>query len=105
MVLFTDLADPRAAETAVTCIGSLSRRHLGLVVTLTDTDLERERDRPVREIDDVYRRVAADELWTEFRTTGRTLQSRGIHVVAARADALAGETVRRYLEIKQRGLL
>ncbi len=105
VVLFTDLADPRAAETAVTCIGSLSRRHLGLVVTLTDTDLERERDRPVREIDDVYRRVAADELWTEFRTTGRTLQSRGIHVVAARADALAGETVRRYLEIKQRGLL
>lgn len=105
VVLFTELADPRAAENAVKYIGSLSRRHLGLVVTLTDTDLENERNRPVREIDDVYRRVAADELWTEFRTTTRTLRARGAHVVAARADALAGETVQRYLEIKQRGLL
>ena len=105
VVLFTELADPRAAENAVNYLGSLSRRHLGLVVTLTDTDLEKERDRPVREIDDVYRRVAADELWTEFRKTSRTLRARGVHVVAARADALAGETVRRYLEIKQRGLL
>jgi uncharacterized protein (DUF58 family) len=93
VVLFTELADPRAAENAVNYIGSLSRRHLGLVVTLTDTDLENERDRPVRDIDDVYRRVAADELWTEFRTTTRTLRARGAHVVAARADALAGETV------------
>lgn len=105
VVLFTELADPRAAENAVQYIGSLSRRHLGLVVTLTDTDLARERDRPVREIDDVFRRVAADELWTEFRTTERTLRSRGVHVVAARAGALADETVRQYLEIKQRGLL
>jgi uncharacterized protein (DUF58 family) len=105
VVLFTELADPRAAENAVNYIGSLSRRHLGLVVTLTDTDLEKERDLPVQEVDDVYRRVAADELWTEFRTTTRTLRSCGAHVVAARADALAGETVRRYLEIKQRGLL
>ncbi len=105
VVLFTELADPGAAENALKYIGSLSRRHLGLVVTLTDTDLELERDRPVREIDDVYRRVAADELWTEFRTTERTLRSRGAQVVAARAGALADETVRRYLEIKQRGLL
>jgi uncharacterized protein (DUF58 family) len=105
VVLFTELSDPRAAETVLSCFGSLSRRHLGLVVTLADTDLEKERDRPVREIDDVYRRVAADELRTEFRTTGKALRSRGVQVVSARADALAGKTVQRYLEIKQKGLL
>ena len=105
VVLFTELSDPGAAEAALRHLGSLGRKHLALVVTLADADLERERNLPVDGVDDAFRRLAADELWQVFLTTERALQARGAWVVRARADALAAETVARYVEIKRLGRL
>ena len=105
VVLFTELADPSSAEAIQRHIGGLAPRHLGLVVTLADADLEAERDLPQRNVDAVYRKVAADELWVDSRKKIRALETRGALVVRARADALAGEAVERYLEIKRRGRL
>lgn len=105
VVVFTELSDPRAAREAVRHIGALGTRHLGLVVTLADADLERERHVEVRDPVSAYRRVAADELSQDAMRTERALQARGAMVVRARADALAAETVERYVEIKRRGRL
>ena len=105
VVLFTEMAEPRSARAVVQHVGALAPRHLGLVVTLADADLEAERDLPLENSEAVYRRVAADELWTDSRRTVRELESRGAMVVKARADALAGEAIERYLEIKRRGRL
>lgn len=105
VVLFTEIADRRAANATVSHMGSLAPRHLGLVVTLADTDLEAERVRPLRGVDDAYRRLAAEELWDDALRTETALQSRGALVVRARADALAGEAVERYIAIKRSGRL
>lgn len=105
VVLFTELSDPRAANAALEHIGRLAPRHLGLVVTLADADLERERELPVADAEHAFRRVAADEVWQDRRRVERTLRTRGALVVRARADALAAEAVERYLEIKRRGRL
>lgn len=105
VVVFTELSDPRAAREAVRHIGALGSRHLGLVVTLADADLEAARhvevDGPVA----AYHRVAADELSRDALRTERALLAHGAMVVRARADALAAETVERYVEIKRRGRL
>lgn len=105
VVLFTEIADRRMAAATVSHIGSLAPRHLGLVVTLSDADLERERHRPLAGVDDAYRRLAAEELWEDSLLTESALQARGALVVRARADALAGEAVERYLAIKRMGRL
>ena len=105
VVVFTELADPRAAETVVRHIGALAPRHLGLVVTLADTDLEAERALVPEGAEDAYRRVAADELWQDSLLTEKALRSRGALVARARADALAAHAVESYLEIKRRGRL
>ncbi len=105
VVLFTEIADPRAAAAAERHVGALAPRHLGLVVSLADADLEAERDLALAAPEDVYRRVAADELWQDSRRTVRALEARGALVVRARADALAADTVERYLEVKRRGRL
>ncbi len=75
------------------------------MVSLADADLEAERDLALAAPEDVYRRVAADELWQDSRRTVRALEARGALVVRARADALAADTVERYLEVKRRGRL
>lgn len=105
VVVFTELADPRAAEAAVRHIGSLAPRHLGLAVTLADVDLEAARDLVPRNADEVFRRIAADELWQDYRRTEHSLQARGALVARANSDALAAETVESYLAIKRRGRL
>jgi uncharacterized protein (DUF58 family) len=105
VVLFSEIADPRAAEAAVRSVAALARRHLILVVTLADTDLDAERDLGVDRPQSVYRRLAAEELWLEYRRTARALESHGALLVRARADSLAAETVERYVEIKTLGRL
>jgi len=105
VVLFSEIADPRAAQQTIRHIGSLAPRHLALVVTLADTDLEAERHIDIDDADAVYRRLAADELWLESRKTVRDLESHGAQVVRARADALAAEAVERYIQIKTQGRL
>ena len=105
VVLFTEMTDRRAAEAALRSVGALAPRHLGVVVTLADADLEAELRRPLVDTEAAYRRFAADELWQDTRRAESALEAQGVLLVRARADALAGETVERYLEIKRTGRL
>jgi len=105
VVLFSEAADPRAAEMAVRSLGRLAPRHLGLMVTMADADLDAARELPIENAEAAYRRQAAEELWLEYRRTASALESRGVMLVRARADALAAAAVQRYLEVKTQGRL
>lgn len=105
VVVFTELADPRAAEMTLRHVGALAPRHLGLVVSLADGDLDRERREFPTDAQAAYRRLAADELWQDYRRAQAALESRGALVVRARANALAAEAIERYVEVKRTGRL
>ncbi len=105
VVVFTELADPRVSESVRRHLGLIARRHLGLVVTLSDTALEGVRTAIPDTAVEVWRRVVAEELTQEMLKTEGSLGARGCLVVRARTDALAAETVDRYLSIKRAGLL
>lgn len=105
VVLFSGLTDPRAAEAAVRNLGTLAPRHLALMVTMADDDLDAERRLRVRGAEAAFRRQAAEELWLEYRRTAAALESRGVLLVRARADALAAGAVQRYMEVKIQGRL
>jgi uncharacterized protein (DUF58 family) len=105
VVLFSEVGDPRAAGAAVGNLGALAPRHLGLMVTMADADLDAERHLAVETPEAAFRRQAAEELWLEYRRTAAALESRGVLLVRARADALAASSVQRYMEIKSLGRL
>jgi uncharacterized protein (DUF58 family) len=105
VVLFTELSDQRTSEAVLRSAAALIPRHLMLVVTLSDADLERERSAPLTSLDAPYRRAAAEELLQDSLRTSAELEARGALLVRARADALAGETVERYVEMKRLGRL
>ena len=77
VVVFTELADPRAAESVRRHLGRIARRHLGLVVTLADTALEKARTRIPDAAESVWRRVVAEELTQEMLKTEGSLGARG----------------------------
>jgi len=102
VVVFSELSDPRQAETIVRSMGRLAPKHLGLLVTQVDADLEAERARPIERAEDVYRRATAAELHQEIDKHLRALKARGVEVVRAPADRLAADAVTRYLDLKRR---
>jgi hypothetical protein len=49
---------------------------------------------------EVYRNVAATEMWNDYQRTLRVLRSRGILTVSVPADQLSAATINEYLRIK-----
>jgi uncharacterized protein (DUF58 family) len=105
VVLFTEVADLRASRAVVRGIASIAPRHLGLVVTLADPDLDRARRMSPVDAPGVFRKVAAEELWQDARLALSRLEARGALTISARADALAAEAVEAYLALKREGRL
>jgi hypothetical protein len=105
VVVFTELADPRAADAALKHIGALAPRHLGLAVTLADADLEAARAAVPRDADGAYQRVAAEEMWQDYRRTEQALMARGRSSRARARTRSPPRPSSAYMEIKRTGRL
>jgi uncharacterized protein (DUF58 family) len=105
VVLFTDVTEPEAASPLIQGVQYLARRHLCLVVTMRDPDLERLATVPPTETKHVYERAVARTVLDNRERTLRLLRDRGVLSLDAIADKISAEAVNRYLEIKARHLL
>lgn len=105
VAIFTDLLDPEtsAAISARTLL--LRPRHLPLVISLVDEDVERAAAAEVRSSNDAYVRYAASRLEDEYRLTALRLRNAGSLVVRAPARGLSAAAVNEYLRVKAHGLL
>jgi uncharacterized protein (DUF58 family) len=100
IVCFTDLGDPRSARHLLASVLPLRTRHLPVIVTISNSEVQNLlRRKPETEFD-VYRHIAAMEMWNDYQRTLRTLQSRGIATVSVPADQLSIALINEYLRIK-----
>jgi uncharacterized protein (DUF58 family) len=101
VVCFTDLGDPHAAESLLQAALPLMPRHLPVIVTVSNSEiLAVTRKVPENEFD-VYRHVAATEIWNDYQRTLRGLRSRGIATISVPAQELSTATINEYLRIKE----
>nr|WP_211194417.1 DUF58 domain-containing protein [Pyxidicoccus fallax] len=105
VVLFTDLVDPDASAGLLTRTLALRPRHLPVVASLLDEDLEAAATEVPREAQDAYARQAAARLEAEYRRTATTLRDAGALVVRAPARGFGAAALNAYLDVKSRGLL
>lgn len=106
LVVLTDLSDAITAESFVESIELVSRQHLVLVVSLRPVGVRPLFDRePVREVAEVFGRIAGQMVWDDLSEVGRRLGRIGAHFIVPDADELAGDVVANYLSIKGRQLL
>jgi uncharacterized protein (DUF58 family) len=104
-VLFTDVIDRVASEAMVAHVSSLRPRHLPLVVTLRNPDLDRAAtERPVA-VGEAYRKAAAEELLTARAAALGDMRRSGAVVLDVPPERASRSVVEQYLELKRRGRL
>ena len=100
VLMLTDLVDERVSEELIRAAARVSRRHLVVVVTLTDRELLERVARVPRSKREAYENaVAADALLLRDAAVGR-LRAGGVRVVDSPADRLAADAVEMYLRVR-----
>ncbi|MEA2684283.1 MAG: hypothetical protein QOK05_2611 [Chloroflexota bacterium] len=105
VVVLTDLLEKESSRELVGHAVRLARRHLVLVVALTDPELLATRDRAITDADRAYQWAAAEDLLAARRESFEVLRRGGVHGLEARAGQLSPLVVERYLELKDRSLV
>ncbi len=105
VVLFTDLVDPDASSTLLARTLALRPRHLPVVASLLDEDLQSAATGVPNTVQDAYARQAASRLEEDYQRTALTLRDAGALVVRAPARGFGAAAVNSYLHVKARGLL
>jgi uncharacterized protein (DUF58 family) len=101
IVCFTDLADAHSANTLLQAALPLMPRHLPVIVTVSNSEiLALTKKAPASEFD-IYRHVAASEIWNDYQRTLRGLRSRGVATVSVPAHELSTAAINEYLRIKE----
>ena len=104
-VFFTDVIDRFASEALVSHVGSLRPRHLPLVVTLRNPDLDRAAVRRPPTVAEAYRKAAAEELLAARGDALAEMRRIGAVVLDVPPEAASRAVVEQYLELKRRGRL
>ena len=106
LIFLTELDDPVLAESFIRNVKLISRQHLVLVNMLRPqgaAPLFHEAD--VREVDDVYRRLAGHLLWHKLRETEKVLSHAGVRFSLLDPARLSAELIASYQTIKARQLI
>jgi uncharacterized protein (DUF58 family) len=105
VVLFTDLVDAAAARTMLSVMPVLIRRHVIMVATCRDLDLQRALTKTPDDLRDVLRATVAQDLLDARRRTFALLSRMGVVVVEADPHSLGPACADAYARIKSAGRL
>lgn len=105
ILLFTDILDKEAAQSLLTYMSQLSRRHLAMCVTVSDTNILALAKEFPRRSDAVYQKVVAEKLLREKQEALEVLTKRGVIVVDVPAEKLTVAVINKYLELKAKSMI
>lgn len=100
VVIFSDFADPTAAELMVESLGRLVGKHLVLFVTMTDSEVEEAIAARPADIATLARSVTADSLAQQRKLVLTRLRRLGIDVLEAPWASIGPRLIDRYLAIR-----
>lgn len=104
-VLFSDVIDRMASEALVANVASLRPRHLPLVVTLRNPDLDQVASTRPADVAGAYRKAAAEELLASREEALGQMRRTGAIVLDVQPEQASRGVVEAYLDLKRRGRL
>jgi uncharacterized protein (DUF58 family) len=105
VVVFTDLLDRETSAVLVKRTLALLPRHLPVLVSLLDEELDEAAHAAPKSVHEAYVRHVAARLDEEYRLNATRLRTQGARVVRAPAATLGAAAVSEYLLVKGHGLL
>lgn len=105
IVILTDLVDKESSRELINSLKLLRPRHLPIVVTIGDRDLNATVSQIPKELKDVFVQSAAEEIIHARESALRLVESLGGLALDVNASNLAPRLLETYLKVKERGLL
>ena len=105
VVILTDLVDKESSKELIASLKLLRPRHLPLVVTIGDRDLNHAVSEKPKEIKDVFTQSAAEEIIYQRESALRLVETTGGLALDVTTNSLAPKLLETYLKVKERGLL
>jgi uncharacterized protein (DUF58 family) len=106
VIFLTALDDPLLAETFSRDLSILTRRHLAVVASVNDADVQPIFEGPVaKQTADVYRGLAGHLVWTQLRETEKKLERHGVIIARVDPERMGAQLAGVYANIKRRQLL
>lgn len=105
VVILTDLVDKDSSKELLTSLKLLRPRHLPLVVTIGDRDLNAAVSRRPADVAEVFTQSAAEEIIHQRSAALRMVESLGGLALDVTSQSLAPKLLETYLRVKERGLL
>ena len=105
VVVLTDLVDKESSKELINSLRLLRPRHLPLVVTIGDRDLNSSVSQRPEDIKDVFVQSAAEEIIHQREQALRLVESLGGLALDVTTQTLGPKLLETYLRVKERGLL
>lgn len=105
VVILTDLVDQESSKELLNSLKLLRPRHLPLVVTIGDRDLNATVSQIPKELKEVFVQSAAEEIIHQREAALRMVESLGGLALDVTTNSLAPRLLETYLRVKERGLL
>ena len=105
IILQTEFVDTITAELMVENLARVAGRHLVILVTMQDPNLQSTVDRAPRTVGDLARSVIADDLIRERLIVLERLRRLGIHCLHVPSEGIGVGLVNRYLDIRRKELI
>jgi len=105
VVILTDLVDRESSKELINSLKLLRPRHLPLVVTIGDRDLNKTISEIPSQIRDVFMQSAAEEIIRQREAALRSVEMLGGLALDVTTNSLASRLLETYLRVKEKGLL
>ena len=105
VVVLTDIVDPVGSRELLTSLKLLRPRHLPLVVTIGDRDLNTAVSRKPDSVREAFVQSAAEEIILQREKALRLVESLGGLALDVTTRTLGPKLLESYLKVKERGLL
>jgi uncharacterized protein (DUF58 family) len=105
VVILTDLVDKDSSRELLEALKLLRPRHLPLVVTIGDRDLNTAVNKVPDSLQEVFIQSAAEEIIYQREAALRLVETQGGLALDVTAATLAPRLLQTYLKVKERGLL
>ncbi|MBK8809877.1 MAG: DUF58 domain-containing protein [Acidobacteria bacterium] len=105
VIILTDLVDKESSRELINSLSLLRPRHLPLVVTIGDRDLNATVSEVPNDLKEVFVQSAAQEIIHQREAALRYVETLGGLALDVTANTLAPRLLETYLRVKERGLL
>lgn len=105
VVILTDLVDKDSSKELINSLKLLRPRHLPLVVTIGDRDLNSAVSYSPKDLKDVFTQSAAEEIIHQRGSALKLVETLGGLALDVTSQSLAPRLLETYLRVKERGML